>query len=436
MLLLPRLTALLLLVALPVTPARAQEVTEIVFSSGPDGSGTVQRMVDAFNDLHRGEIRVEWRQMSPENGTHLQQLIDDLTSDVGGIDLIASDVVWTAELAKNDWVEDLTDRFYDAFERDAFLEAPMESATYRLRIWGLPWYADAGLLFYRRDKLAESGFADPPQTWNELSEMARTVMADSDTPYGYVFQGAEYEGGTVNAAEFIWSAGGELITPQLTRTGLVMTRVAETDAVRIGSEEAARGLDIARGLVADGVSPAAVTEFQEQESLDAFVAGDAVFLRGWPYVDGYLRREGFTDAEFGVAPLPAASGGRSAGALGGFNLMINRGSGEAEKEAAWILLRYMTDPAQQRLQALQAGLLPVLEALYDDADLVDAVPMIGLGKELFDEQLHTRPLSPIYSEVSASIASAFNRVLLGELTGSEAARRLEEELRAIVRRNR
>ena len=79
MLFLSFLMAALVAVAVPSAPARAQEVTEIVFSSGPDGSGTVQRMIDAFNDLHQGEIRVRWRQMSPENDAHHQELIDDLT---------------------------------------------------------------------------------------------------------------------------------------------------------------------------------------------------------------------------------------------------------------------------------------------------------------------------------------------------------------------
>ena len=116
--------------------------------------------------------------------------------------------------------------------------------------------------------------------------------------------------------------------------------------------------------------------------------------------------------------------------------MINASSSEAEQEAAWTLIRYLTDPAQQRLQALQAGLLPILEALYDDADLVSEIPVVALGKEVFDGQLHARPLSPFYSEVSASIARAFHRTLLGEISGSEAAELLEKELRAIVIRNR
>ena len=140
------------------------------------------------------------------------QLVKELSSRAGEVDLIASDVIWTAEFAKNRWVEDLSRRFYDAYDRDSFLAPALGSATYRLRIWGVPWYTDAGLLFYRKDKLAKSGFAAPPATWERArSRRSRKVMQDTGTRYGFVFQGAEYEGegGGRHAAEYIWSAGGE-----------------------------------------------------------------------------------------------------------------------------------------------------------------------------------------------------------------------------------
>jgi multiple sugar transport system substrate-binding protein len=292
-------------------------------------------------------------------------------------------------------------------------------------------------LFYRKDKLAQSGFKSPPATWEELARMARKVMQDTGTRHGFVFQGAEYEGGTVNAAELIWSAGGELMASQVTVTGSVLPGVTETDSVLVGSDAAARGLDIARKLVAEKVSPAAVADFREREALDAFVAGDAVFLRSWPYVYAALEQAGFTNKQFGVAPLPAASnGGRSASCLGGWNLMINASSSKSERDAAWKLIRYLTAPARQKRQAREAGLLPILGRLYDDAALVKDVPLIGLGKEVLTSRLHVRPSTPFYGELSASIARAFNKTLKGELSGAEAARVLDKELRAIVLRNR
>ena len=221
-----------------VAPVQAQGgAREIVFASGPDDTGTVQRIVDDFNKSHRGEIQVQWRQMARESDAHRRELVEAFTADAGGIDVIASDVVWTAEFAKKRWVEDLTRRFYRDYDRDSLLGSALGSATYRLRIWGVPWYTDAGMLFYRKDKLARSGFDAPPATWDELSSMARKVMQDTRTRHGFVFQGAEYEGGTVNAAEYIWSAGAEVMISQLTVRGLVAGGVSETDIVTVGSDE-------------------------------------------------------------------------------------------------------------------------------------------------------------------------------------------------------
>ena len=159
-------------------------------------------------------------------------------------------------------------------------------------------------------------------------------------------------------------------------------------------------------------------------------------MRRWPYVYGVLRQAGFTSDQFGVAPLPAASeGGRSASCLGGWNLMISASSTDAEQDAAWVVIRYLTATAQQKRQALEAGLLPILEDLYDDPDLVNEIPMIALGKQFFASQLRSRPRSPFYSEVSSSIARAFNRTLKGELSGAEAAAIMESEIRPIAVRN-
>lgn len=434
----------LALTALVVTggagsPALAQNAgteVQIIFASGPDDTGTVRRLVETFNEGHRGSIRVEWREMERESDAHRRSLIADLASEEGGIDLMASDVVWTAELARNGWVEDVTDRLYDAFDRDALLAPARESAMHRLRYWGVPWYTDAGLLFFRRDLLAAAGFPDPPATWDELADMARRVKQESGVAYGLVFQGAQYEGGTVNAAEFIWSAGGDLITSRPTVTGLVVRAVTEIDSVKVGSAEAARGLDLARSLISDGIAPEAVIDFREEDALEAFARGDAVFMRSWPYAYALLAQTGFSAEQIGVAALPAATGGRSASALGGWNLMINASSTDSEREAAWQLLRFFTDPEQQRRMALEAGLLPILVPLYDDAELVAQRPVMALGREVFDSQLRRRPMSPFYSEISASIARTFQQVLRGELAGAEAVALLEAELRPIVTRNR
>jgi len=434
-------SALLVLVAalsVFATPAAAQDgATQIVFASGPDETGTVRRIVESFNAEHAGRIQVSWREMDRDNNTHHDQLVAAFTAEAAAPHVIASDVIWTAEFAHNGWVEDLTKRFYGAHDRATFLAPALESATHRLRIWGVPWYTDIGVLFYRKDLLAGSGFDAPPQTWDELARMARQVMKDARIRHGLVFQGAEYEGGTANAVEYIWGAGGEIVEGKLWVTSVLRGTLEETDAVMINSAEAAAGLDMARRLIAEGVAPAEVTTFREKEALDVFLAGDAVFLRSWPYVQGMLRDSGLSNGQVGVSALPGASAEQVGySCLGGWNLMVNAHAGKKERAAAWDLIRYLTAPAQQKRQALEAGLLPAVESLYEDPEILAGVPIAALGKETMSTRLRVRPMSPFYPEVSSQLANAFNRVLKGELMGTEAVEALETELRAIVMRNR
>ena len=421
-----------------LTAVNAQEQpTRIVFASGPDDTGTVKRIIDDFNAEHAGKIQVTWRKMDRDNNAHHDQLVTDFEAQADGPHLIAGDVIWTAEFARKGWVEDLTKPFYDDFDRADFFGPALNSATYRLRIWGVPWYSDASVLFYRKDLLANSGFDAPPATWDELIDMSRKVMQDADVATGFVFQGADYEGGTANAVEFIWGAGGEVMRGQLRLTSPLRGTLAETDSIIIDSAEAAAGFDSARRLVAEGVAPAAVTTYREQEALEAFLAGDAVFLRSWPYVQGILQESELSDAQVGVAWLPAASADYAGfSCLGGWNLMIRDGVSDDERAAAWALIRYLTDPAQQKRQALEAGLLPAVESLYEDAEVLGSVPIAALATDARSAHIRVRPMSPFYAEMSSEIASAFNRVLKGELTGEEAVANLEKDLRTIVARNR
>lgn len=419
-------------------PATAQEAaTSIVFAAGPDDTGTVQRLVDSFNAEQAGRIHVTWRVMDRDNNTHRAQLASDFAAGTNAPHVVASDVVWTAEFAHKGWVEDLTRSFYDAYDREAFVTPALESANFNLRIWGVPWYADASVLFYRKDLLAGSGFDAPPATWDELATMAGKVMQDADTRHGFVFQGAEYEGGTANAVEYIWGAGGEIMRGELWVTSTLRGTLEEKEVVKINSQAAAAGLDAARRLVAAGIAPAEVTGYREREALEAFIAGDAVFLRSWPYVQGLLQGGGLATAQVGVSWLPATSTEHSGfSCLGGWNLMIGSHADDAEKAAAWAFIRYLTSPAQQKRQALEAGFLPVLEALYEDPDVLAGSPVVALASDELATRIRVRPKSPFYPEISAKIANAYHRVLQGELSGPEAVQALDEDLRALVVRNR
>ncbi|MDQ3376518.1 MAG: extracellular solute-binding protein, partial [Actinomycetota bacterium] len=288
---------------------------------------------------------------------------------------------------------------------------------------GVPWFTDAGMLYYREDLLEKSGFSEPPKTWEELQEQATRVTEESDAEDGFVFQAAEYEGGTVNGLEYIWTAGGDVLAGE------------NLEDVVIDGPRAVEGLSIERGMVESGVAPQAVSTYAEQECQAAFLNGRAVSCRNWPYMYALASDEnqsGIEPGQVGVAPLPVATGqDESFSGLGGWNFYLNATSSEEEKDAAYEFVKFATAPEQQRFRALNGSFLPTLQDLYDDREIVEKVPVIALGEQAI-KNARPRPLSPYYSDMSLVMAEQFNGCVKGAKSPEEAARTLDQELQEIV----
>ena len=409
---------------------------KVIFSFGPDESGTLQELVDRFNSEHEGEIEVEYREMSRVTDEYFDELTSDFQAGATPpIDVIGGDVIWASEFADNGWIEDITRRMYADYSPrvpDAFLQAPITSCSFDNKFWGVPWFTDAGLLYYRQDLLEESGFSEPPKTWDELKEMADKVTQDAGVKDGFVFQGAEYEGGVVNGLEFIWNAGGNVLTGNITVNDPDKPIIVSPNVIQIGSEKSARGLQIERSMIEDGISPQEVVDFREEDSLDAFNAGDAVFLRGWPYMYQIFGQEGQVDqGQVGIAQLPVAEEGMpSYSCLGGWNMYIN---GESPNvDAAWTFVKYATAPEQQKFRAREGSFLPTLTSLYEDQEIVGEVPVIERGGNIIERNARSRPITPYYSDISSRLAGTFNASLRGEVSPEEAVDKLQAELENIA----
>ena len=150
--------------------------TELVFTSAPDDTETTPKLVQRFNEQNRGKYRVVFREGNADTGQRFDQLRTEMQAGGENIDIILGDVIWTAQLAANGWISDISDRFRD---RDEFLPGSVEAIIYEGKAYGMPWFTDTGLLYYRKDLLRKSGFERGPKTWNELKEMAKKVMQDS-----------------------------------------------------------------------------------------------------------------------------------------------------------------------------------------------------------------------------------------------------------------
>jgi len=404
------------------------EPTEIVFTHGPDDSGTLKQLVQQFNTTHAGKIHVTWRQASRLSNEYYRELEKSFEAGDSDIDVLSADVVWTATFAERKWVKNLSDPFFEHYQASAFVPEALNSVHYQNEVWGVPWYTDLGILFYRKDLLDKFGFHAPPATWTDLAIMSHTIKDANFTKYGYVFQGGNYEGGVANACEFIWNAGGEVLLGDFS----IDDETAQAPLLVINSQEAIQGIEDAQNLVAGGVVPSDVYAYKEAEGLEAFENGDAIFMRSWPgaYHRIVSQDTPINPADVGVAALPVSKKGYpSYSCLGGWNLMVSALASQEEQDAAWVFIKYLTEEAQQRTLALKGGNLPAMRSLYSDEALIAQVPAIGLAKEVMPNA-RLRPVTPRYMELAPDIGWAFSESLQEHLSAIAAVETIEGLFRA------
>ena len=393
---------------------------KVILSHGPDPvlEKLIGQQLKDFNAQHKGEIEAIFRPMGED---YFDQLRTQFQAGGGDIDVISGDVIWPAQFGANGWIDDLSDRFTEEMQA-GFLEGPLGANQYQGAVYGVPWFTDAGMLYYRTDLLEKSGFSNPPATYDELFSMAEKIQGDAGVRNGHVYQGSNYEGGVCNGLEYIWAHGGDVLDP------------ADPTKVVIDSPESAAGLATERATVERGISPEAIVTFTEPESDAAFRNGDSVFMRNWPYVFGMVLGG---DAkikldQMGVAPLPAGEGGSQGfSTLGGWNLFIN--SASDLKDEAWELIKFLTTPEAIKFRAIEGSYLSPLQETYEDQEVTSKVPVYEVVAQITDK-IRPRPVSEFYGDMTLEMAEEFNNSLKGETSPEDAVATLQESMQSIIDR--
>ncbi len=409
-----------------------QDAIEVKFIFGPDDSGTLETLIDQFNKENKGVINVNYIEGSRSSDIFYEELEKEFKSNQGKFDAFAGDVIWTSAFAQNKWVEDLTDKFFSNYQPEQFVKPAMQSASYQYRIWGIPWFTDTGILFYRKDLLDQIG-VQPPKTWEELRTISKRLKADNLIEDGFVFQGAAYEGGVANMCEFIWNAGGNVLLGDLA-TSSEFDEITDPEVISINSKESLTGVYEITKIMDEEIAPKGIFQYRELDAGLAFRDGKAVFMRGWPSSYGLLldRKSEVKPSQVGIANIPTSSlANKSFSCLGGWNLMVNANSSEDKKEATWTFINFLMKEESQRYRAENGGMLPSLRSLYRDSTLLKSSPVVAFAKEVI-ANTHERPKTPYYMEISPEIATIFNQVLIGVITPEGAVQTLDRKLKEIL----
>jgi multiple sugar transport system substrate-binding protein len=390
------LMAAALLAALPVAaPAPAETKVLHYVTFRPDHPRVWKELIARFERQHG--VRVV-REIGPHSSTDFHAMLTQkLKNRDPSVDVFNMDVIWPPEFAAAGWAEPLGGYLPEA-ERSAFFKAALTANSWQGRLYGIPGWIDAGILYYRKDLLDHHGFA-PPRTWGELVRQAETIRAAETEPglWGYSAQLRQYEGLVCNMLEFVESGGVPLID--------------DNGHPQLSSPQAVAAVAFVRDRIIGRTAPRGVLTYQEPESLALFVEGKAVFMRNWPYAWGIASdpARSRVAGKVGMAPLPHFPGGQSVATLGGWQWGISPFS--RNKELAWEFVRYMTSEETQRFLAVRAGKAPSRHALYGDAEVLRAQPHF---REQYTSFRHARPrpCSPLYPAISSVLQSYFSRSIV------------------------
>jgi len=336
------------------------------------------------------------------------------------IDIFQTDVVWAGIIAPH--VVDLNDYLSPKYF-DQFFPAMVEGQQIDGRQVGIPWFTDAGGLYYRTD-LLEKYDLSVPTTWDELTETAQIIQdgerAEGDAEfYGYVWQGNSYEGLTCDAHEWLTSETGD-------------TFITADGQVNVNNDAFIGALERAYGWI-DTISPPGVVNFGEEEARNYWQSGKAAFMRNWPYAYGPGNADdSLIKGLFDFAPLPAGEV-TAAACLGGWQLAVSKYANNID--VAVSVASFMASYDEQKARALSPhGSNPTIPALYEDPELLEAnLLFTRMGAIL--ATAYPRPsgfTAAEYDRASEVFYATIHLVLTGEIDAASAVDELEFELSDIV----
>jgi trehalose/maltose transport system substrate-binding protein len=341
----------------------------------------------------------------------------------GDVDVYMIDVIWPGIAAPH--AADLK-KYFKEDEIKQHFPRIIENNTVKGKLVGMPFFTDAGVLYYRTDLLEKYGYKEPPKTWEELAEMAKKIQdgerqAGHPDFQGFVFEGKASESVTCNAIEWIYSYGGGTI-------------IDPNKKVTINNPDAIKALEVAKSWVGT-ISPQGVVSYGEEEARNIWQAGNAAFMRNWPYAYALGQDpKSVISGKFAATVLPkGGADGKNAACLGGWQLMVSAYS--KNPEVAADLVRYLTSTEAQKKRAIDLSQLPTLPAVYKDPDVLAKNPWFANAVDILNHAI-ARPSTVTgadYNQVSTAFFQGVNKALTGGASAQQAVSDVERVAKKIVR---
>ncbi len=314
-----------------------------------------------------------------------------------GPDVTMIGTTWMGEFAQLEGIDPTPSNF----DPSQFFEGAWDTTVVDGTSYGVPWYVETRLLYYRTDLAEEGGVTEPPATWDDLKAMAKGVQ-DAGAEYGINLQ----PGGTGSWQTFMpffWQAGGEIMDADGNFT--------------LDGEPCVEALTFYDSFFEEGLTAPAAGDVPLEGQ---FANGDVGSFISGPWMIGIVTDAGAAPETWTVAHQPTEEAGTSF--VGGSNLGVLADSDN--KQAAWAFVEYLSDPEVQITWYETVKDLPSVQSAWDNEALAGDELLSAFGDQLSDAK--APPAIATWEEVAAEIDAVIEQVTVGDMTPEDGCPAMQE----------
>ncbi|MFC5832708.1 sugar ABC transporter substrate-binding protein [Nonomuraea insulae] len=388
-------------------PEQAQDVTTgtatgevTVWAMGEEGKA-LGTFVKDFESAHPG-VKVDVTAIGWDVAH------DKITAAIAGgatpdVSMIGS--TWSGELAKTGALEPTPGNLVD---KAAFFPGAWQTVDVGGTAYGVPWYVETRVLYYRTDQARKAGVR-PPATWDEFTTFVEALKEKGGAARGFnqsYTLGASWQ----EVLPLIWQAGGEI-----TKDG----------KYTFDTPEAVTALKQYDALFDRKLAP---TDTPANAFPQTFIKGEVGGFFSGPWMIGVLNNDGGPEfaGKFDVAPYP--KGPVSATSfVGGADMAVFKKA--KNRDAAWTFIKWLSEPKVQAKWYTTVKALPAVQSAWREPELSADKQLAVFGEQLKDAK--TPPPFPTWEQVARVLEAELEKLARGRSTPEQTAKAIQSQAATI-----
>ena len=298
-----------------------------------------------------------------------------------------------------------------SIDQSVFFEGANETAKVNGTSFGIPWYVETRLVFYRTDLAEKAGITTPPTDWDGLKSMAKAMQDKAGAQWGIGLQ-AGGTGSWQTLMPFAWSAGAELTKD-------------DGKAYNFDTPELLKAVQYYQSYFTDGIANKAAPATPTTEP--DFASGKVPMFISGPWMMKAVEDvggEGFKD-KYNVMQIPADK--VSSSFVGGSNFVVFKNT--KNRDTAWKFIQWLADPATQVKWYQLSTDLPSVKSAWEDPALSSDEKLATFGKQL--ETAKAPPSFATWEEVITSLDTELEKVTKSGADPAAALKTVQQQADSI-----